>query len=80
MYMRMERSPVQAASSLLVTPTPAPLDDQSHSFLDNAIALFGRIRVWNGSAEIAPSVHPSDVAGARANPWSLTRIVRRCPA
>jgi hypothetical protein len=53
--MRMGVSPIQAPASLLVTRTPAPLGGQSHSFLDNAIALFGQIRVWNCSAEIAPS-------------------------
>jgi hypothetical protein len=40
-------SPVQAAASLLVTPTPALFGGQSHSFLDNAIAFFGQFRVWN---------------------------------
>jgi hypothetical protein len=34
-------------------PTPALLGSQSHYFLDNTIALFGRIRVWNYSAETA---------------------------
>ena len=38
-------SPVQAAASPLVTPTPALLGHQSHSFLDNAIALFGHLRL-----------------------------------
>jgi hypothetical protein len=48
-------SPVQAAAPPLVTPTSAPLSDQSHSFLDNAIALFDHFRAWNCSDETAPS-------------------------
>jgi len=34
-----------------MTPTPALLGDQSHSFLDNTIALFGHIRAWDCSPE-----------------------------
>src|SRR5271156_2548473 len=52
--MRMGVSSVHAAASLLATPTSAPLGGQSHSFLDNAIASFGQIRVWNCSVETAP--------------------------
>ena len=48
-------SPVQVAAPPLVTPTSAPLGDQSHSFLDNAIALFDHFRAWNCSDETAPS-------------------------
>src|SRR5271169_4361456 len=48
-------SPVQAAAPPLVTPTSAPLGDQSQSFLDNAIALFDHFRAWNCSDETAPS-------------------------
>jgi len=40
-----------AAASPLMTPTPALLGDQSHSFLDNTIALFGHIRAWDCSPE-----------------------------
>src|ERR1700720_788120 len=36
-------------------PTHALFADQSHSFSDNLVALFGRIRAWNYSAETARS-------------------------
>src|ERR1700730_15456122 len=36
-------------------PTHALFGDQSHSIPDNIVALFGRIRAWNYSAETARS-------------------------
>src|SRR5215470_15037483 len=45
-----------AAASPLMTPTPALLGDQSHSFLDNTIALFGHIRAWDCSPESSDSL------------------------
>jgi hypothetical protein len=37
-----------------VTPTHALFADQSHSIPDNLVALLGRIRAWNYSAEDRP--------------------------
>jgi hypothetical protein len=39
-----------AAAPLLVPATSGPLGEQSHSFLNNAIALLGRIRARNNRA------------------------------
>src|SRR6202043_3823560 len=36
-------------------PTHALFADQSHSIPDNIVALFGRMRAWNYSAETARS-------------------------
>src|ERR1700719_147817 len=53
--MRMVGAPDQPGSGTAGDPTHALFADQSHSFPDNLVALFGRIRAWNYSAETARS-------------------------
>jgi len=51
----MVGAPDQPGSGTAGDPTHALFADQSHSFPDNLVALFGRIRAWNYSAETARS-------------------------
>src|SRR6202023_1621835 len=65
-------------------PTHALFADQSHSFPDNVMALFGRIRAWNYSAETARSAVGGSPSSLKASlsksnscrPAGASRIAR----
>src|SRR5260370_14676388 len=58
-------------------PTHALFADQSHSFPDNLVALFGRIRAWNYSAETARSAAGcSPRSGSESTPEASTEQVQ----